>query len=283
MAEQTELNLIPDVRPDYVLEDVPLSVIIPNGIPAHWPKPDAEMRRSVETGGIINPVRLERHADGHYEVVAGIRRVYAAHLAKLEVVPASVRTVAPDDSVRSAVELLAENSNRSSNIVAELEAIEGLMAKGGSAKGIARATGMPLQTVEARLRLRRLTPGARELLTTGRIKPSIAEELAKLPGERQEKVVAKAASDGKRVTWNDVDAARRDRTNHASASLPTSVFAPAQRETSWQASALAALKDVENALLRAPDDTAAPVVEQLERLRAAITATSESAGEDEPF
>lgn len=67
-----------------------------------------DLARSIADVGLINPITV-RAKDGHYELVAGERRLRAARLIPLETIPALVR-VLTDSEARRVV--LAENARR---------------------------------------------------------------------------------------------------------------------------------------------------------------------------
>ena len=86
-------------------------------------------------------------------------------------------------SVRAAL-TLALHASRSASPASELQAIEELLAGGGEAadkvKRIAEETGMPVQTVRRRLRLRALSPALRKAFEAGELAATVAEAAAKL-------------------------------------------------------------------------------------------------------
>ncbi|SDB14162.1 ParB/RepB/Spo0J family partition protein [Butyrivibrio sp. INlla16] len=59
----------------------------------------AELVESIKTNGILSPVLVRPDNQGGYEMVSGHRRMHAAKLAGLEVVPAIVKEMTDDESV----------------------------------------------------------------------------------------------------------------------------------------------------------------------------------------
>lgn len=76
------------------VEDLPVESIVPN---PHQPRlqfDDAKLRElsdSIREHGILQPLSVTKLSDGHYELIAGERRLQAARLAGLATVPAIVR------------------------------------------------------------------------------------------------------------------------------------------------------------------------------------------------
>ncbi|MFT5050421.1 MAG: ParB family chromosome partitioning protein [Chlamydiales bacterium] len=128
--------------------EVPIHKLQPN---LHQPRTEwdndalEELRNSVETHGILQPICV-RKRDSGYEIIAGERRWRAARLAGLDVVPVVVR---PDVSDRDMLELaLVENIQRE-----DLDPIE--KAKGY--RQMASKLGLTQEAVAERLGTRRAT------------------------------------------------------------------------------------------------------------------------------
>ena len=68
-----------------------------------------ELKASVETYGVLQPVLVRRLPGGGYELIAGERRLRAAKLAGLKEIPALVRTY--NDAETSEIALI-ENLQR---------------------------------------------------------------------------------------------------------------------------------------------------------------------------
>ncbi|MBE9566363.1 MAG: ParB/RepB/Spo0J family partition protein, partial [Proteobacteria bacterium] len=85
----------------------------------------AELAASIRTYGVIQPVVVRQLATGVYQLVAGERRLRAARLAGLEVVPAIVRDVDETGALELA---LVENLQREDlNPIDEAHGYESLM------------------------------------------------------------------------------------------------------------------------------------------------------------
>ena len=86
----------------------------------------ASLAASIRENGLLQPITV-RAMEGHYELVAGERRLRASKLAGLTVIPAIVLRM---DDNQSAILSLVENIQRADlNFVEEALAIKRLMAQ----------------------------------------------------------------------------------------------------------------------------------------------------------
>jgi len=213
---------------DFDLEEQMIAIgDISDNIPG--PNPTAEFLRLTEKG-IIHPVLVQPNGTGKLKVLDGRRRVKAArHHGFAEI----KGYVFPPDVPAGIALALILNHQRSQNIVSDLLAIEELLNQGLPVAEIARQTGIPLATVNKRLKLQKLIPELREKLAAGKISPSSAEKASKLKPEEQ-----KALAENKVVTGKMVDEARCAKavelpsflfeTPDAAASPSTQVTAPTE-------------------------------------------------------
>ncbi len=150
-------------------------------IGAHQPRhafPAAELAELVESireKGVLQPV-LVRPAESGYELVAGERRLRAAHAPGVEAVPAIVKKMSDRESLEAA---LVENVQRE-----DLNAIE--LAKAYHRLGqefslsqeeIARRVGKDRATVANTLRLLKLPEAVRQAVVDGRLSAGHARAL----------------------------------------------------------------------------------------------------------
>jgi ParB/RepB/Spo0J family partition protein len=126
------------------------------------------------------------HMNGNtprWSLVYGSRRLASAIAAgKTE---GAFDVVGDADAHEIAKLRLAENANRSANPLAELRAIETLLASGSTVKEIARETGMSVPVIRKRMRLARLIEPLQVALMEGRITPNTAIEASTLPPGKQ--------------------------------------------------------------------------------------------------
>ncbi len=126
----------------------------------------AELAASIRTYGVIQPVVVRQLPTGVYQVVAGERRLRAARLAGLEVVPAIVRDVDETGALELA---LVENLQREDlNPIDEAHGYESLMELSGATQAdVSERVGRGRSTVANALRLLELPPDVQEMLSEG--------------------------------------------------------------------------------------------------------------------
>lgn len=153
-----------------------------------------ELAASIRVRGILAPV-IVRPVDGHYELVAGTRRVRAARLIGLDVVPAIVRERPEPDALDDAV---TENLQREAVApLDEARAFARALEQRGQAQtrvegvvAIADRIGKSPSYVWDRLKLLDLVPDAQHFLEQRRISVQHAVLLARLAPEQQKKAIS---------------------------------------------------------------------------------------------
>jgi hypothetical protein len=124
---------------------------------------------------------------------------------------------------------LALHASRSPSPASELRAIETILeAANGqeeatTVKQIAAQTGLSVQTVRRRLRLRSLTPGLRDAFDRGELTARVAEAAARLP-QAQQQPLQRQLAEGARLTLAHVRGLTREQTSTAGAELPDGLF-----------------------------------------------------------
>ncbi len=128
----------------------------------------AELAASIRTYGVIQPVVVRQLPTGVYQLVAGERRLRAARLAGLEVVPAIVRDVDETGALELA---LVENLQREDlNPIDEAHGYESLMELSGATQAdVSERVGRGRSTVANALRLLELPPDVQEMLSEGEL------------------------------------------------------------------------------------------------------------------
>jgi ParB-like chromosome segregation protein Spo0J len=225
-------------------------------------RPRRELVESIARLGLLEPVLVAGSARDRYTVLEGRRRVKALALLaeegrdraeRLEVIIVDGGDRYGDPT--EAVITLATHAVRSSAPVSELAAIEALIAAGGeeaqTVKRIAREIGMPEQTVQRRLRLRRLNVALRASFERGELGATIAEAAARLSSEQQEQLEQMLAA-GERVTLAAVKEIARERTRQAAVALDAGLFS--DRSPSWRATVRGHLRAALDALPAAETD-----------------------------
>jgi ParB family chromosome partitioning protein len=127
-----------------------------------------ELAASIRTYGVVQPVVVRQLPTGVYQLVAGERRLRAARLAGLELVPAIIRDVDETGALELA---LVENLQREDlNPIDEARGYESLMELSGTTQAdIAERVGRDRSTVANSLRLLELPPDVQDMLAEGNL------------------------------------------------------------------------------------------------------------------
>lgn len=154
-----------------------------------------ELANSIETNGIIQPLIVRRKA-GHYELIAGERRLRAARVAGLTEVPVVIQDYADDLLLEIA---LVENIQREDlNPIETAQALERLVREMHlSHEEIAHRTGKDRTTITNMIRLLRLPPDVQLLVAERRLSMGHARAILGLPTpELQTQLAEKASAQG---------------------------------------------------------------------------------------
>lgn len=141
-----------------------------------------ELRDSIKTYGILQPLTLRSNGTVYYELVAGERRLRAAELAGLKEVPAIIIEANDNDS---AVLALIENLQREDlNYMEEAEGYENLIKDHNyTQEQLAVIIGKKQSTIANKLRILRLPNKVKEKLLEYNLSERHARALLKLPDE----------------------------------------------------------------------------------------------------
>ncbi len=157
----------------------------------------AELAESIRSQGVMQPVLVRAIDGGRYEIIAGERRVRAAAIAGLAVVPVLVRDV-PDES--AAVMALIENIQREDlNPLEEAQGVQRLIDEFHlTHEDAAAAIGRSRSATSNLLRLLNLAKPVRTMLIAGDLDMGHARALLAIDAARQitlaTEVVAKRLS-----------------------------------------------------------------------------------------
>jgi len=128
----------------------------------------AELAGSIRRYGVVQPVIVRQLPTGVYQLVAGERRLRAARLAGLEVMPAIVRDVGETGALELA---LVENLQREDlNPIDEARGYQSLMElSGGTQADVSERVGRGRSTVANALRLLELPQDVPSMLPEGEL------------------------------------------------------------------------------------------------------------------
>lgn len=148
-----------------------------------------ELAADLQKRGFLQPVLLRPTPSGDFELVFGSRRFRAAMHAGLTEILASVRDMTDAEVLETQI---VENAKREDiTILEEAEAYERLRSQfGHPVEDIAAKIGQSIAYVYARLKLCALVPEARAALATGKLTPSTALLVARVPATLQPEAVA---------------------------------------------------------------------------------------------
>ena len=171
--------------------DVQIEHIAISALGKTWgPRPTTRMVDHVKRHGVLVPVLAARMPDDDgvlaYRIIDGNRRVRAAHEARLTTVPAIVFQDLADKDIAELT--IAANTLRTSNPVTEWWAIADLFTEGYDERDLNRRTGITTTAIKSRVRLGELDPRVFAGLVYGKIAPSVAEKVARLPVSGQDRL-----------------------------------------------------------------------------------------------
>lgn len=154
-----------------------------------------ELTASIEEFGILQPITV-RKVKGGYEIVAGERRWRAAENAGLDTIPAIILNV---DEKKSALLALLENLQRDDLSFFEIaESYQNLIRNQGmTQEEIAKKLGKSQSTIANKLRLLRLYPRTKRLITEYSLTERHARALLHLSDEESQVLAVRTINDKK--------------------------------------------------------------------------------------
>ncbi len=149
-----------------------------------------ELCESIQQYGVIQPINVRRITNNNYELVAGERRLRAAIMAGLKEIPAIIININDNDS---AVLALIENLQREDlNYLEEAEGYNNLINEHGlTQEELAQKIGKSQSTVANKIRLLRLSPLVKKILSDNNLTERHARALLKLHDEQLQLKVLK--------------------------------------------------------------------------------------------
>lgn len=158
-----------------------------------------ELAQSIRSCGLMEPIVVVKKGD-RFMIIAGERRWRACSLAGLSDIP--VRVIEADDRKVAELSLLENLQREDLNILEEAMAYQGLLDMGLSQEEIAGKMGISQPwRIQERLNLLKLEKVFQEYTVKGILTPSQAQEMSRLPKDRQG-VVFDRISAGKADTYN---------------------------------------------------------------------------------
>ena len=201
------------------LREIPIELVRPNPRQPRRTFDETallELAESIRARGLLQPIVVSALAGGHYELVAGERRLRAAKLAELESVPAVVRDA--DDWERLDL-ALAENMARVDlNAIEEARACAMLVDDLGLTKEeVGRRVGRSRVAISNLIRLLDLPEEALELIETGELSEGHGRAILVCKDHDSRRALARAARDS---AWSVRETERRAREAETGAPAP---------------------------------------------------------------
>jgi ParB family chromosome partitioning protein len=148
-----------------------------------------ELAQSIKADGVLQPVVVRRKGPG-YELIMGERRLQAARLAGVPVVPVVVRDVRDSDVLRLAI---VENIQRENlNAIEEAQAYRRLISEFGISQGdVAALVGKDKSSVANTIRLLNLPEEVQRMVEEGALTGGHARALLSLPTNKEQLALAR--------------------------------------------------------------------------------------------
>lgn len=154
-----------------------------------------ELQDSITAHGVLQPI-LVRKAAGGYEIICGERRYRAAVAAGLKRIP--VKVVDMNDKQVLEVQVVENLQRADLHPLEEAEGYEKLMKLHGYAgvEQIAAKVSKSKSYVYGRLKLCELVPDCRKMFYDGKLTPSTALLIARIPKDQQKKAAKEITEEG---------------------------------------------------------------------------------------
>ncbi len=147
------------------------------------------LAESIRCNGILQPLAVRKISESCYELIAGERRLRAAKMAGMQMVPCIIHKV---DDKRSALLSLLENlQRRDLSMFEEADGIARLIGHYHiTQQEAAERLGMAQSTLANKLRLLKLTPAQRDRIISARLSERHARAIVRLPdaGQREQAI-----------------------------------------------------------------------------------------------
>ncbi|AQT67263.1 putative chromosome-partitioning protein ParB [Anaerohalosphaera lusitana] len=155
----------------------------------------AELASSIKANGVIQPILLRKN-NGHFELIAGERRLRASQMAELEEIPAIVRDVTDEEMLEIA---LVENIHRSDlNPIERAHAYQRYIASFNLTQSqAAERLGENRSVIANHLRLLDLPKEIHEMLVNGQLSMGHARAILSLPTDELRRKLANRALAGR--------------------------------------------------------------------------------------
>lgn len=149
---------------------------------------------SIRKNGQLDPIKVTKRGD-KYLVIDGKRRFKAMKMLGYEEVAVIIREANDVHIVK-----LTQNIIRSRNFPDEMESVSSLIESGFTEKEIASMVGCDIGKINTLSNMmKKLSPKTIEAAREGKISRAVANEMAKIPREMQDKILEEGATTAKEV------------------------------------------------------------------------------------
>ena len=193
---------VEDAKPSANVGELPVADISPNPFqPRNVFDEEAleELKQSLTTSGLLQPVVVRPNGEGKYELIAGERRLRAATQLGWKMIAAVVRDV--DDRTLLTLALVENLQRDSLSPIDEALGYERLIGEFGASQAeVGEMVGRNRSTVANAMRLLRLPEPVQELVHMGRLSTGHARALLQVSDQRAVPALAeRAVTDGMSV------------------------------------------------------------------------------------
>jgi len=192
------------------LREIPVDLIDPNPRqPRHSFDETklAELAESIRTRGVLQPIVVRPLSGGRYELVAGERRLRAARIAEVDLIPAMLRQA--DDWERLDLALAENMARQNLNAVEEARACAMLVDDLGLTKEeVGRRVGRSRVAISNLIRLLALPEDTLELIETGHLTEGHGRAILLCKDHDTRRRLGRSARDG---AWSVRETERRAR------------------------------------------------------------------------
>ena len=192
------------------LREIPVDLIDPNPRQPRQTFDETKMEEladSIRVRGVLQPIVVRPLAGGRYELVAGERRLRAARIAEIDLIPAMLRQA--DDWERLDLALAENMARQNLNAVEEARACAMLVDDLGLTKEeVGRRVGRSRVAISNLIRLLDLPEEALELIETGHLTEGHGRAILVCKDHGTRRRLARSARDG---AWSVRETERRAR------------------------------------------------------------------------
>ena len=175
-----------------IVREIPVAQIHPNPYQPRQRFDEQAMKEladSIKTYGVLQPIIVRQIDDANFELIAGERRLRAAKLVQLKKIPAIIRNYT--DQQTSEIAIIENVQRQNLNPIEEARAYQRLIEEFGyTQEKIAKKIGFSRSQIANTIRLLKLSPLVRELVSAGKLSTAQVRPLLTLENEELQKQAA---------------------------------------------------------------------------------------------